>query len=121
MNINDLINQFVLIKGQKEDLAASIKTCNEELARIEADIMAKMAEAGINQAASDKATCSMKQVTHPAITDWDAFYNHVTTTGQFELLQKRLSSTAFKERWAAGDTVPGTSTTTLWELSVRRK
>ena len=64
MNINDLINQFVTIKGHKEDLANQIKKCNEDLAKIEADIMAQMAEAGINQPCAEKAQYAAKLGVH---------------------------------------------------------
>lgn len=121
MNINDLINMYVDAKALKESLNEQVKECNEKMAKIQADIMEQMATAGITKAASDKASCTMRQVTHPAIEDWDAFYKHVAATGQFELLHKRLSSAAFKERWEAGEVVPGTSSTTLWELSVVRR
>lgn len=121
MNINDLINEFVETKALKEGFAEQIKSCNEKLARIEADIMEQMANAGISKAASDRASCTMRQVTHPAIDDWGAFYKHVAATGEFELLHKRLSSAAFKERWEAGEVVPGTSSSSVWELSVVRR
>jgi hypothetical protein len=121
MNINDLINAYVETKALKESLNDQVKDCNEKMAKIQADIMEQMANAGITKAASDKASCTMREVTHPAIEDWDAFYKHVAATGQFELLHKRLSSAAFKERWEAGEVVPGTSSTKLWELSVVRR
>jgi hypothetical protein len=121
MKISDLINQFVEVKALKESLNEQVKACNEKLATIEADIMTQMSNAGISQAASEKASCTMRQSTHPAIEDWAAFYDYVRENGAFELLHKRLSSAAFKERWEAGEVVPGTSKTSLWELSVRRK
>ena len=121
MNINDLINDYVETKALKESLNDQVKDCNEKMAKIQADIMEQMATAGITKAASDKASCTMREVTHPAIEDWDAFYKHVAATGQFELLHKRLSSTAFKERWEAGEVVPGTSSSSVWELSVVRR
>ena len=121
MNINDLINKFVEVKAEKEALNDLIKKVNEALSQIEADIMEQMAAAGVTQVASEKASCTMKLAKHPAITDWEAFYKHVAETGEFELSHKRLSSTAFKERWEHGEAVPGTTTTELWELSVRRK
>jgi len=37
------------------------------------------------------------------------------------LLHKRLSSTAFRERWEAGEAIPGTEASEVWELTVRRK
>ena len=121
MNIKELIDKFVEIKALKESLNEQVKKCNEDLAKLEADIMEQMSNAGITQAASDKASCSMRESKHPAINDWPAFYDHVAKTGAFELLHKRLSSTAFRERWEAGEQIPGTEITSVWELSVRRK
>ena len=121
MKISELIDRFVEVKAVKEDLAEQIKQCNEKLAAIEADIMEQMSNAGISQAASDKASCNMKKVTHPAITDWDAFYKHVAQTGEFELLHKRLSLAAIRERWEAGKEIPGTVATSSWEVTIRRK
>jgi hypothetical protein len=121
MKISELIDRFVEVKAVKEDLAEQVKQCNEKLAAIEADIMEQMSNAGISQAGSDKATCFMKSTPSPSIVDWNAFYSYVAETKQFELLHKRLSSTVFRERWDAGETIPGTKMTPVWELSVRRK
>jgi hypothetical protein len=121
MAINDLINEFVETKALKESLNEQIKELNEKLANVEAQIMEQMANVGISQAATEKASCTMRQVQHPAITDWPAFYEYVQKTGEFELLHKRLSSPAFRERWEAGEVIPGTTTSSVWELSVRRK
>ena len=121
MNINDLIDQFVEVKARREDLSNEVKQCTNKLAELEKDIMELMSQAGISQAGNEKASCFMKQVRHPAIDDWKIFYDYVAQTGQFELLHKRLSSTAFRERWDAGEVIPGTSTSDVWELTVRRK
>ena len=121
MNIKDLIDQYVETKNKQEGLSEEVKTCTKKLAELEKDIMELMSQAGISQAASDKASCTMKMAKHPAIEDWNQFYAYVAQTGQFELLHKRLSSLAFRERWEAGGVIPGTSASEVWELSVRRK
>lgn len=46
-----------------------------------------------------------KQV--PQVKDWDKFYAFVKKTGQFDLMQRRLSDGAIKERWENGKAVPG--------------
>lgn len=43
----------------------------------------------------------------PTVKDWDAFYRYVKKTGAFELLQRRVTEVAVKERWEAGEQVPG--------------
>jgi hypothetical protein len=121
MNIKELIDDYVATKNSREELSSTIKDMTAKLGRLEGDIMALMSDAGLSQAASDKASCSMKMTKHPAIKDWTEFYGYVATTGQFELLHKRLSSTAFRERWEAGEAIPGTEASEVWELTVRRK
>jgi chromosome segregation ATPase len=121
MNIKDLIDEYVKVKAHREQLTDDVRKANNKLGELEKDIMDLMSKAGITQAASDKASLSMKLKQHPAINDWKAFYGYVAETGQFELLHKRLSSTAFRERWDAGEAIPGTSISEVWELSVYRK
>lgn len=43
----------------------------------------------------------------PQVNNWDVFYKYVKRTGQFDLLQRRLTDTAIKERWDSGNEVPG--------------
>lgn len=41
------------------------------------------------------------------VESWDALYDHIRRTGEFELLQRRVGEGAVKERWDNGDVVPG--------------
>ena len=52
-----------------------------------------------------RVTVVTKQV--PQVKDWDAFYKHVKKSGDFDLLQRRLTDSAIKERWEAGKEIPG--------------
>ena len=52
-----------------------------------------------------RAKIETKEV--PQVEDWEVLQKYVKRTGAFELLQRRLSDTAIKERWEAGKEVPG--------------
>lgn len=61
-----------------------------------------------------KATGKVGQISRgedfvPVVTDWDKFYGHIKKTGEFGLLNRAPNRAAFKERWAAKKSVPGTS------------
>ena len=43
----------------------------------------------------------------PQVKDWDAFYQYVKKTGSFDLMQRRLTDAAIKERWEEGKEIPG--------------
>jgi hypothetical protein len=59
-----------------------------------------------------------KQV--PQVKDWDMFYKHVKKTGEFELLQRRLTDTAIRERWEAGKQVPGVESFNTLSISINK-
>lgn len=120
MNLTELINQLVDVKRQRTELAAKDSDLSKEAARLESDIMHAMAEVGTTKAATeDGHSATMNKKSYPVINDWDAFYQYVADTKSFDLLHKRLSSTAFKDRLSSGEGIPGTSTSEVWELSVR--
>lgn len=52
-----------------------------------------------------RVTVVTKEV--PQVEDWGVVYKHVKKTGQFDLLQRRLTDAAIKERWAHGKEIPG--------------
>lgn len=55
--------------------------------------------------------------TIPVVEDWPKFYAHVKKTGNFELLQRRLSDGAVKERWENKKDVPGVSKLNIKKVS----
>lgn len=56
----------------------------------------------------------------PQVEDWTAFYSYVKRTGSFDLLQKRLSEGAVKERWDDRKTIPGVGTFQAVTVSVTK-
>ena len=59
-----------------------------------------------------------KQV--PKVKDWDEFYKYVKKTGSFDLMQKRLTDAAIKERWENGKEVPGVEHFNVVSVSINK-
>ena len=53
--------------------------------------------------------CSVQVVvkTIPQVENWPAFYAFIAKTKAFDLLQRRVSDSAVRERWEGGKDVPG--------------
>lgn len=51
---------------------------------------------------------------------WSVLLNHIRDTGEVDLLQKRVTESAVKERWGAGLTVPGTKEDNKWVVTVTK-
>lgn len=43
----------------------------------------------------------------PSVSDWQKFWGYILEEQDLSLLEKRVSVSAVKERWLAGETVPG--------------
>jgi hypothetical protein len=121
MNLSELINQMVELQSQRKNLADQDSALSKQLSQLEADIMHAMSTAGTFKSASDAGhSVTMAKKLHPTITDWNEFYGYVTKTNSFDLLHKRLSSPAFRDRWEAGEIIPGSTTAEVWGISVTK-
>ena len=56
----------------------------------------------------------------PQVKDWDAFYKYVSRTKSFDLLQRRLSDAAVKERWENKKDIPGVEAFTVVSVSLNK-
>lgn len=118
MKINEMIDQVVMLKQERALLSKQDKELGQQQRDLETAIMQSMFEAGTNRAASDLATVAVRHKPQPAVTDWSAFYEHVANTGNWDLLQRRLSAPAFTDRWKAGEVIPGTTSADVTTLSI---
>lgn len=51
----------------------------------------------------------VKKKPSPIVDSWPDLLQFIRDTGQTDLLQKRLTESAVKQRWDNGDTLPGVS------------
>jgi hypothetical protein len=119
MNLTELIEQLVEIRRKRTDIASQDSELSKQSSQLEADIMHLMSEVGTTKAATETGhSVVMAKKSVPVITDWDAFYSYVQQTKSFDLLHKRLSTTAFKDRAENGEQIPGSSITELWGITL---
>ena len=56
-----------------------------------------------------------------AVKDWDKLYAYILKNKAWDLLQKRASATAFRERWDDKVVVPGVEAFTVIKLSLKKR
>lgn len=54
----------------------------------------------------------------PTVADWNALYKHIQATGEFELLQRRVTESAALERWSEGVAIPGVNWFPVFDIKV---
>jgi hypothetical protein len=63
-----------------------------------------------------RATLQIKN--KPSVTSWPNLYSHIQKTGEFDLLQRRLTETAVAVRWEDKIVIPGVEAFPVEDLSL---
>jgi len=119
-SITELINHRAYLKGQMDQLNKQLKELRGEQDYVDVLLLKKMDTEGVSRTANENASVSINEDTVPNVDDWDALYEHVTSTQDFSLLQRRVSSTAYKELLKMGESVPGLSPRSVRRVNFRK-
>ena len=120
-NLDDKMNMLNDTRQELKKLQAQEKALKDTQNYLEAEIAADMAKQGLTQTGNDVCTISIKTEVVPTVENWDALWEHIFDTRQSELLQKRMSATAYRELLAMAQTVPGVRSTELTRVNFRSK
>ena len=120
-NLDDKMNMLNDTRQELKQLQAQEKALKDTQNYLEAEIAADMAKQGLTQTGNDVCTISIKTEVVPTVENWDALWQHIFDTHQSELLQKRMSATAYRELLAMAQTVPGVRSTELTRVNFRSK
>ena len=117
--LNDLLAETAKVRTQIKVVQSEEKLLKSQQRELESQISIRMQEQGLDKISNDICTISLKNEIVPTVEDWDQLHEHITDTNQFELLQKRVSATAYRELIAAGIDVPGVKSTELTRINFR--
>ena len=121
INLDDKMNMLADTRLQLKQLLEQEKKLKQVQNALEAEIAADMERQGLTQTGNDVCTISLKTEVVPTVEDWDALWEHIFDTRQTELLQKRMSATAYRELLAIAQAVPGVRSTELTKVNYRSK
>lgn len=119
--LNDLLNELAEEKEKLKGIQNLEKAYKSKISELEGHIIYQLETQGVDRTGNDVCTVSIKKETVPTVEDWDAVHQHIIDTGQFELLQKRMSATAYRELQQLGQNVPGVKATELTRINFRSK
>ena len=117
--LNDLLAEYSRVRDGIKALQAREKKLNTSKRELEAQIAIRMQDEGLEKISNGGRTLSLKKEVVPTVDDWDALQEYVAKTGRFELLQKRMSATAYREAISLGDDIPGVESTELTKVNFR--
>lgn len=126
-DINAIVEHYIALRDHKSRLDAEHKAriaeIDAQMGNAEAFLLNHLNENGLDRIGAGAGTVFVQVKTMPSLKDKGAFIEYIRQTGQVELLQARVSSTAVKEFMEHNNNQlpPGVEVTTAREISVRRK
>ena len=97
MTLGQQIDKLAAIREEKRVLAEKEKVLDAAYSDLEAAILTRLQDEGMDKVTGKKATASVSSTTVANVTDWDSFNAFVKKTGNFQLYQRRVSDPAFRE------------------------
>jgi hypothetical protein len=117
--IDDLIKDRAQKMRELKAANALVKDLKQEQDELDRLLMWKMDRSGVTRVGNDAASVSIGTDVVPDVTDWEAVYGHILTTKDFSLIQRRVSSTAYREILNMGDGVPGLAPREIRRINFR--
>lgn len=114
----DTLYQLRQKRGGIERQADVIK---EKEGELEKHILDTFTKTDLDGARGKLAVAGIAQSTVPTVKDWDKLYAYIKKEGAFDLLQRRVSSSAYRERLDVEEVVPGVEPFTLIKLSLKKR
>jgi hypothetical protein len=122
MNISsllpDLIDQYITARAERLMLDKQVEQMKEHEELLKKAIIAKYQEQGLTLLGSNLGVVKLTEADEPVAQDWVAVWDYIKENNAFELLHKRLTNTAVKERWETGEEIPGVGKQKVYRLSV---
>lgn len=95
------------LKAEKAAAQAKVEAIDEERKALEAHLIASLPKSDATGVAGKLARVTVVSKLVPQAADWPKIHAHIKRTGSFDLLQRRLNDAAVRERWEAGNKLPG--------------
>jgi hypothetical protein len=114
------IDEFYKARASRLEAKRKIKEAKELEYRLKQELLDILEEAGLQKASGMVATASIKRSVVPVVEDWDLLHEYVATHNRFDLLQKRISTLAWRDMFQAQELVPGTAAIEDVDLSLTK-
>ena len=114
-------DELYKLDGEKRALAAQVKAIEVKERAVEEKLIAELSKSDQTGAIGKVAKAVIRTNVVPTVEDWIALYGYIGKKKRFDLMQKRLSTTAIQEMWDAGEKVPGVGTFMVVKVGVTKK
>jgi hypothetical protein len=121
ISLGDKIDAYWDLKNHIAQMRAETKVFEEQFQELERDLIHSLDDNGLTGSQGHSSRCSVNETEVAQIDDIDAVYDFIKEHDHFYLLQRRISSTAYRElKQQLGEEIPGLSSYTKRNISIRK-
>ena len=106
------------LEQEIKEAEAAIKPLKEKQKALEEYLMSNFERQGIDGSKGKLGAASIRRSTVAEVVDWIPFYEYMRKNKAYDLMQKRISVTACRERWDSGKEIPGVAQKQIETLSI---
>lgn len=121
LDLGTAIDKLYELRSQRLDVEKVVKTMKSDELALRVHIKQMLDSINLDGAKGSAATAAVITSVDPAAKDWLQIYEFIRENDAFDMLQKRLSSMAVKERWESGILVPGIEKFDNWDLCITKR
>jgi hypothetical protein len=119
--IGACIDALYKLRQERFAIEKKAEAIQKKESELESHILETFNKSDLDGARGKFATAGVSQNTVPTVKDWDKLYRYIKKTDAFELLQRRVSATAYRERLDQKEVVPGVEAFIVTKLSLKKR
>jgi hypothetical protein len=123
MDISELAvvaDNYSAARDARLALQKEVDKLQENESALKAVLIDALRSSGAMGVAGQKVRVTLVTKDEPTVRDWADLYDYIKENDAFDLLQKRLSAPAVRERWEAKEEIPGVGTIPVQNLSINK-
>jgi len=107
MEIETTVKKLFYLREEKKEQELSLTKLKADIAHYELEVLALMSGANILGVRTQECSVAINKTVLPNVTDWEEFYTYLNENKAYYLLQKRVSSSAYRELRENKEIIPG--------------
>lgn len=120
-DLGTAIDMLYQLRTERLAVEKTVKEMKSKELELRVYIKGLLDAASLEGGRGQTASTSIIHSVEPTVKDWAAFYAYVKENDCFDMLQRRVSATAVKDRWEAGVVIPGVDKFDTWDLSLTKR
>lgn len=120
-DVGECIDKLFMLRSQRIMLGKEIAERKRTEAKYTLHIIGKLRDSKLTGGMGERANASYKMESIPTAKDWPKVWAYIKEHDAFDMLAKKLSGKAVKERWEAGEIIEGIETFDKPKLSLTKR